>query len=60
MKDKDITTPYMENNETWNDCPECLKNWKDKQPTPGLLHRTRLCITCLNRRIDGSNQKGRR
>jgi len=33
-------------NQTWNDCPNCGKTWKDLIPTPGLLHRTRLCIEC--------------
>lgn len=41
----DIMAP-IKDNETWNDCPECGKSWKDNIPTPGLLHRTRLCEKC--------------
>lgn len=32
--------------ETWNTCPDCGASWKDATPTPGLLHRTRLCGEC--------------
>lgn len=48
---EDITTTVI-NLETWNDCPKCGKAWKDKIPTPGLLHRTRLCDRCSSRKAD--------
>jgi len=32
--------------ETWNTCPDCWRKWKDTVPTPGVLHRTRLCAQC--------------
>lgn len=32
--------------ETWNTCPDCGSRWQDEVPTPGLLHRTRLCDYC--------------
>lgn len=32
--------------ETWNTCPDCGKRWRDEVPTPGLIHRTRLCSSC--------------
>ena len=35
--------------ETWNTCPECFRKWRDFEPTPGLLHRTRLCSVCAKR-----------
>jgi hypothetical protein len=38
----------QEANETWNTCPECGHEWADDAPTPGLLHRTRLCETCVD------------
>ncbi len=45
MEQQDITAP-MKDNQTWNSCSECSKNWQDTVPTPGLLHRTRLCEKC--------------
>jgi hypothetical protein len=36
----------MNPNGTWNTCPDCGKKWKDKKPTPGLIHRTTLCDDC--------------
>lgn len=51
-----VRTPFNENDvlidqprdnhQTWNDCPNCGLAWKDDEPTPGLLHRTRLCASC--------------
>lgn len=41
----DITTPYS-NIQTGNTCPECGKQWLDDKPTPGIIHRTRLCEEC--------------
>jgi len=32
--------------ETANTCPACGDQWTDAIPTPGLLHRTRLCARC--------------
>lgn len=32
--------------ETANTCPMCGDQWTDAVPTPGLLHRTRLCARC--------------
>ena len=34
---------------TWNDCPDCGANWKDLDPTPGMIHRTRLCPDCARK-----------
>ena len=45
-------TASITDNETWNDCPNCWKTWKDKYPTPGLIHRTRLCHECIEKVID--------
>lgn len=39
-------------NETWNTCAICGKEWKDKIPTKGLLHRTLVCKNCLFRNPD--------
>ena len=33
---------------TWNTCPDCGVRWPDAVPTPGLLHRTRLCGPCAS------------
>ncbi len=52
---KEIHSPIETNEQTWNDCPECGKAWKDKFPTPGLLHRTRLCHECIEEIIDNLN-----
>jgi hypothetical protein len=46
---QDIVSPSMKDNETWNDCPDCGKSWKDETPTPGLIHRTRQCYDCAIR-----------
>lgn len=45
---EEITVPGMRDNETWNNCPECGFTWKDRIPTPGLLHRTRKCNRCID------------
>lgn len=45
-RDESVTSDRIKNNETWNTCPKCLKDWKDPIPTPGLLHRTRTCKEC--------------
>ena len=42
----DVTCEKIDDNETWNTCPECKTSWKDEIPIQGLLHRTRLCETC--------------
>jgi len=44
----DITAPVSDN-ETWNNCPNCKAEWKDEVSTPGLLHRTKLCVFCKNK-----------
>ena len=36
-------------NETWNTCPECYKYWKDEITVLGLLHRTKLCDSCIRK-----------
>ena len=41
----DITRPAA-NLQTWNTCPECELEWKDDDPTPGVVDRTRLCDQC--------------
>lgn len=46
----DITVPSMKDNQTWNTCPNCGKEWEDTVPTPGLIHRTRICDDCLSKR----------
>ena len=49
----DITIPITVlrfANETWNDCPSCGKAWKDEISTPGLLHRTKLCAECADKK----------
>jgi len=51
---KEIFAPSLKDNETWNDCPNCGAFWKDKFPTPGLIHRTRLCYKCIEIIIDDS------
>lgn len=48
-----IEAPGMLDNQTWNSCPDCNRQWRDLEPTPGLLHRTRLCPTCHHRRLQG-------
>lgn len=35
------------NLETWNTCPTCGAKWKDATRTEGLMHRTRLCGSCV-------------
>jgi hypothetical protein len=42
----DITSIWIFDNDTWNDCPKCGKFWKDRIATPGLIHKTRLCDEC--------------
>jgi hypothetical protein len=45
MSSSDITAPIVDH-QTWNTCPDCGRGWPDPTPTPGLLHRTRLCASC--------------
>ena len=33
---------------TSNTCPECGGKWRDEIATPGVQHRTRLCIVCAD------------
>ena len=44
---EDVTLASDQPLDTWNDCPDCGAAWKDPVPTPGVLHRTRLCVECL-------------
>jgi hypothetical protein len=46
----EVSSDRIRDNETWNTCPDCFKDWKDATPIPGLLHRTRLCGVCLKKR----------
>lgn len=50
MEQRDITLPKMTDNQTWNTCPDCGKNWQDIPAIPGLIHRTRLCDECFRRK----------
>lgn len=52
-----ITSPGMTDNETWNDCIRCGKEWKDTISTPGLIHRTTMCKECKNGRIVATKRK---
>src|SRR5262245_38313178 len=47
-KEQEVRSDKTTDNQTWNDCPRCRKTWKDEIPTPGLIHRTRLCEECRN------------
>jgi hypothetical protein len=53
----DIKSDSVKNHETWNDCPECKRTWKDAEPTPGLIHRTRLCYWCLTKKTKKTKKK---
>jgi Zn-finger nucleic acid-binding protein len=56
----DITSPKHDD-ETWNSCPRCRKLWKDKVPTPNLIHKTTYCEDCKKHMIDevfGHMRKG--
>jgi hypothetical protein len=44
-----IRSEIIKDNQTWNTCPICYKDWKDLIPIPGLLHRTRICDECFNK-----------
>jgi hypothetical protein len=46
LLDADIISPKVKDNDTWNTCPECEISWKDRSPTPGVIHRVRLCSSC--------------
>lgn len=45
-----IATTKIRDNQTWNDCPECGKQWETIPAVPGIIHRTRLCDGCLKRK----------
>lgn len=45
----EVTAPSMRDNQTWNDCPECGKEWRTIPSIPGVIHRTRLCDGCLRK-----------
>jgi hypothetical protein len=57
---REISSERIRDNETWNTCPECFKDWKDIIPIPGLLHRTRLCGTCLKGKNDNNSKRNQR
>jgi hypothetical protein len=46
----DIRSNKITDNETWNTCPICDYNWKDPNAIPGLIHRTRICSSCMEDR----------
>jgi uncharacterized CHY-type Zn-finger protein len=46
---EEIRSTKITNNETWNNCYNCGRNWKDKNNIPGLLHRTVICENCKQR-----------
>lgn len=33
--------------ETWNTCPNCGAKWKDTVRTEGIMHRSRICGSCV-------------
>lgn len=43
---EDVVVPTMTDNQTWNTCPDCGRNWKEPVAIPGLIHRTRRCDGC--------------
>lgn len=43
-----VDAEAIENEATWNTCPDCYRKWRDATPTPGLLHRTRRCSNCAD------------
>ncbi|HYV51911.1 MAG TPA: hypothetical protein VE971_01340 [Candidatus Eisenbacteria bacterium] len=47
-----VTSDLIKDNQTWNTCPKCLKDWQDFHATPGLLHRTRICDECLRKGVN--------
>lgn len=44
----------MVDHDTYNTCPDCDTGWKDAEPTPGILHRTRICDACRQRSAETS------
>lgn len=44
----DIISWEMKDNETWNTCPICGKDYKDSVATLGVIHRTKICDSCVN------------
>jgi hypothetical protein len=55
----DVVSDAIQDNETWNTCPECKRSWKDIKATPGLIHRTRVCARCTMKAEHGTNRKYR-
>lgn len=43
---EDVTSKTMTTNDTWNECPRCMKAWKDIPAIPGIIHRIRYCNDC--------------
>jgi len=51
-KHPDVECSEISDNETWNNCPVCGKNWKSVPPIQGILHRTRICQSCCDIYLD--------
>ena len=47
---KEVYSTMIRDNQTWNTCSDCGKDWCDEVPTRGLLHRTRLCDNCAKKK----------
>lgn len=56
MDDTVVSKKIMDNH-TWNTCPDCLKHWRDKINTPGILHRTKQCNKCFRKWINERTAK---
>lgn len=41
-----IVSESLQDNETWSECPNCGRVWKEDASTVGLLYRYVLCSTC--------------
>ncbi len=48
---REVRAP-MTDNQTSNSCPDCGKEWMDKVPTPGLLHKLRICDECWKKGVE--------
>lgn len=49
---EDVVAPTMVDNQTWNTCPDCGKDWQDPVAIPGLIHRTRRCDDCRTKKTN--------
>jgi hypothetical protein len=59
MDPGDVISKSIKDNETWNSCPECKKDWKDIVATPGIIHRIRLCARCIMKAEHGGPKRNR-